>query len=137
MVIIILWIVKKLFNYSIDDDWNTCYLKRKSGQYVFWFCIQLTPSARQVPAQQSMHAMLHCIMSKPVVWRAELFECKTVLIHFHFWYTSLLLFKHKLVSCFEQCECFNLFCKNQVYQLWKWISIVLHSINSARPTCEA
>ena len=40
--------------------------------------------------------------------RAESIECKMKWIHFQFWHIWLLLFKHKLVSCFEQCECFNI-----------------------------
>ena len=55
------------------------------------------------------------------VGRAELIECKTILIHFHNWpqLTSL---------------CLN--SKSEVYQKWKWISssTVLHSNNSARQT---
>ena len=40
--------------------------------------------------------------------RLSRLNAKTKWIHFHNWYIWLLLFKNKLVSCFEQCECFNL-----------------------------
>ena len=40
--------------------------------------------------------------------RAESIECKTKRIHFQFWHVWRLLFKHKLVRCFEECESLNL-----------------------------
>ena len=40
--------------------------------------------------------------------RAESIECKTKRIHFQFWHVWRLLFKHKLVHCFEECESLNL-----------------------------
>ena len=52
-----------------------------------------------------------------------LIECKTILIHFH---------KH----CSKQLTSLCLNSKTQAYQKWKWIGIVLHSIDSARQTSE-
>ena len=44
---------------------------------------------------------LHDYMS--LALQAGSIDGETEWIHFHFWYIWLLLSKHKLVSCFEQC----------------------------------
>ena len=60
-----------------------------------------------IPLNRKKELNVFCVVRNlnigaALVPRTDSIDGKMKWIHFHFWYIWLLLFKHKLVSCFEQ-----------------------------------